>query len=117
MMQLEQRLAMLKERGIWPRDLRTIGQNYGALIALVLLILFNLFFTRQFSSIVSIADLLVHVTPTLILGVGMTLVIATGGADRGLELIWFSTCVPIRAARILFETSINGSIIFSALYM
>jgi ribose/xylose/arabinose/galactoside ABC-type transport system permease subunit len=31
--------------------------------------------------VISITDLLVHVTPTLILAVGMTLVIATGGID------------------------------------
>ena len=52
-----------------------------ALIALIVLILFNLIFTRQFNSVIAITDLLVHVTPTLILGVGMTLVIATGGID------------------------------------
>lgn len=81
MMRLEQRFTALKARGIWPRDPRAIGQTYGALIALIVLILFNLFFTRQFNSVISIADLLVHVTPTLILAVGMTLVIATGGID------------------------------------
>ncbi|GHO80451.1 sugar ABC transporter permease [Ktedonobacter sp. SOSP1-85] len=77
MIRLEQRLTTLKEL----RGLRTIGQDYGALIALVVLIIFNVLFTRQFNSWISITDLLVHVTPTLILGVGMTLVIATGGID------------------------------------
>jgi ribose/xylose/arabinose/galactoside ABC-type transport system permease subunit len=81
MMRLEQGLTALKARGILPQDLRNIGQKYGALIALVALILFNLIFTRQFNSLISMTDLLVHVTPTLILGVGMTLVIATGGID------------------------------------
>ena len=77
MMRLEQRLTALR----LPRDIRNIGQDYGALIALVALIIFNLIFTRQFNSVISITDLLVHVAPTLILGVGMTLVIATGGID------------------------------------
>lgn len=77
MIRLEQRLTTLKEL----RGLRTIGQDYGAFIALVVLIIFNVLFTRQFNSWISITDLLVHVTPTLILGVGMTLVIATGGID------------------------------------
>ncbi|GCF09922.1 ABC transporter permease [Dictyobacter arantiisoli] len=76
MIRLEQRLTAFKTR-----NLRNIGQDYGALIALVVLILFNLIFTRQFNSVIAITDLLVHVTPTLILGVGMTLVIATGGID------------------------------------
>jgi ribose transport system permease protein len=81
MIRLEQGLTALKARGIVPQNLRTIGQDYGALIALVVLILFNLIFTRQFTSVIAVTDLLVHVTPTLILGVGMTLVIATGGID------------------------------------
>src|SRR6266571_4693924 len=81
MIRLEQRLTALKARVAWPQDLRTIGQDYGALIALVVLILFNLIFTRQFNSVIAITDLLVHVTPTLIVAVGMTLVIATGGID------------------------------------
>jgi ribose transport system permease protein len=81
MIRLEQRLTALKGHGVWSRDLRTVGQDYGALIALVVLILFNLLFTKQFGSVIAITDLLVHVTPTLILGVGMTLVIATGGID------------------------------------
>lgn len=80
-MRLEQRFATLRSRGFWVQDLRALGQGYGALIALIVLILFNLFFTRQFSSVIAITNLLVHVTPTLILGVGMTLVVATGGID------------------------------------
>jgi ribose/xylose/arabinose/galactoside ABC-type transport system permease subunit len=79
MIRLEQSLTALKARR--PQDLRAIGQDYGAVIALGLLIIFNLFFTRQFSSVIAITNLLVHVAPTLILGVGMTLVIATGGID------------------------------------
>ena len=81
MIRFEQGLSALKARGVLPQSLRNIGQDYGALIALVLLIIFNLFFTRGFNSVIAITDLLVHVTPTLILGVGMTLVIATGGID------------------------------------
>ncbi len=81
MIRLEQRLTALKARGLLPQNLLNIGQDYGAFIALVLLIIFDLIFTRQFNSVIAITDLLVHVTPTLILGVGMTLVIATGGID------------------------------------
>ncbi len=81
MIRLDQRLTMLKARSFLPQRLSSIGQDYGALIALIVLILFNLIFTRQFNSVIAITDLLVHVTPTLILGIGMTLVIATGGID------------------------------------
>ena len=82
MIRLEQGLTALKARGLVPHNLRTLGQDYGAMIALVVLILFNLIFTRQFNSVIAVTDLLVHLTPTLILGVGMTLVIATGGIDN-----------------------------------
>ena len=81
MIRFEQSLTALKARGVLPRDLRDIGQDYGALIALIVLIIFNLFFTREFNSVIAITNLLVHVTPTLIVAVGMTLVIATGGID------------------------------------
>lgn len=81
MMRFEQSLTALKARGILPRDLRNIGQDYGALIALVVLIIFNLIFTREFNSVIAITNLLIHVTPTLIVAIGMTLVIATGGID------------------------------------
>jgi galactofuranose transport system permease protein len=77
MIRLDQRLTALRSRGLVPQQIR----DNGALIALVALIIFNLIFTNQFRSIISITDLLVHVTPTLILSVGMTLVIATGGID------------------------------------
>jgi ribose transport system permease protein len=77
MIRLEQRLTALKT----PQNWRAIIQDNGALIALVILILFNLVFTKQFNSVIAITDLLVHVTPTLIVAVGMTLVIATGGID------------------------------------
>ena len=57
MIRLEQRLTALRARGILPQNLRTVGQDYGALIALVVLILFNLIFTRQFNSVIAITEL------------------------------------------------------------
>jgi ribose/xylose/arabinose/galactoside ABC-type transport system permease subunit len=81
MIRFEQGVTALKERGILPRDLRNTWQDYGALIGLVVLVIFNLFFTRELNSVIAVTNLLVHVTPTLIVAVGMTLVIATGGID------------------------------------
>lgn len=81
MIRFEQSLTALKARGVLPRDLSNIGQDYGALIALIVLVIFNLFFTRELNSVIAITNLLVHVTPILIVAVGMTLVIATGGID------------------------------------
>jgi galactofuranose transport system permease protein len=80
-MQLEQRISIIHAHIKLPLNLRLAVQEYGALIALIALIIFNIFFTRQFSSVIAITNLLVHVTPTLLVALGMTLVIATGGID------------------------------------
>lgn len=58
--------------------LRGAGQLYGAL---VVLILFNIMFTERFLSSESIQVNLTQVVPIVIVAVGMTLVIATGGID------------------------------------
>ena len=55
--------------------------RYGTLIALVLLILFNLVFTRNFATMQTLNVNLTQVCTIVIVAVGMTLVIATGGID------------------------------------
>src|SRR5688572_26069165 len=55
--------------------------RYGTLIALLLLILFNLVFTRNFATTQTLNVNLTQVCTIVIVAVGMTLVIATGGID------------------------------------
>ncbi len=55
--------------------------TYGAAAALVLLILLNAVFTPNFADIDNLRNILVQVTPTMLVAVGMTFVIATGGID------------------------------------
>jgi ribose transport system permease protein len=55
--------------------------RYGTVIALVLLVLFNLAFTRNFATLQTLNVNLTQVCTTVIVAVGMTLVIATGGID------------------------------------
>lgn len=69
------REATLRER------LRGAGQLYGAVVALLLLILFNIGATERFLSPESIRVNLTQVSTVVIVAVGMTLVIATGGID------------------------------------
>lgn len=57
------------------------GPTYGALLALVLLILFNLIFTPNFADLNNLRNILLQVTPTVLVAIGMTMVIATGGID------------------------------------
>ncbi len=56
-------------------------QRYGVAIALVLLIVFNLAVTPNFATAQTLSVNLTQVCTIVIVGVGMTLVIATGGID------------------------------------
>ena len=55
--------------------------TYGALAALVLLLAFNMIFTTNFAAIDNFRNILVQVTPTMLVAIGMTFVISTGGID------------------------------------
>ncbi|HEX8708955.1 MAG TPA: ABC transporter permease [Pyrinomonadaceae bacterium] len=61
--------------------LGTLGPTYGALIALILLIVANIIFTRNFWDARTFWTILLQVSPTMLVAVGMTFVIATGGID------------------------------------
>ena len=54
---------------------------YGALLALLLLILYNVFFTQYFVQLSTLTSNLVQVSTIAIVATGMTLVIGTGGID------------------------------------
>jgi ribose/xylose/arabinose/galactoside ABC-type transport system permease subunit len=62
-------------------DVRTILTRYGAWIALALLILVNLAITPNFATWQTLNVNLTQVCAIVVVGVGMTLVIATGGID------------------------------------
>src|SRR6202167_939402 len=63
------------------RDWRPFLTRYATLGALIALILFNLAITRNFASWRTLDVNLTQVASIVIVGVGMTLVIATGGID------------------------------------
>src|ERR671917_447471 len=62
-------------------DWRAFLMRYGTLLALGLLIAFNLAFTPNFATWQTLNVNLTQVCAIVIVGVGMTLVIATGGID------------------------------------
>lgn len=62
-------------------DLGTFLRKYGVYLAVVLLIVFNLIFTPNFISMRTVSINFSQVVMIVIVGVGMTLVIATGGID------------------------------------
>ncbi|HQX83956.1 MAG TPA: ABC transporter permease [Aestuariivirga sp.] len=62
-------------------DYSLLLRRYGVFLAVVLLILFNLAVTPHFATMQTLSVNLTQVCTIVIVGVGMTLVIATGGID------------------------------------
>jgi galactofuranose transport system permease protein len=86
--------------------LKPVITRYGALVALILLILCNLAVTPNFATMQTLSVNLTQVCTIVIVGVGMTLVIATGGIDLSVgalmaiagalsPMIFMGTLVPI----------------------
>jgi galactofuranose transport system permease protein len=65
------------------RDFRLgdYAPTYGAFAALVILMLANVVFTPNFAAFDNFRNILVQATPTILVAVGMTFVISTGGID------------------------------------
>jgi galactofuranose transport system permease protein len=65
------------------RDFRIAdyAPTYGAFAALVLLLVLNFLFTNNFADFDNFRNILVQVAPTMLVAVGMTFVISTGGID------------------------------------
>jgi simple sugar transport system permease protein/ribose transport system permease protein len=81
MAKLDQATQRPERRLALPGGLRDAGRTYGALAVLVLLVLYNIFFTSGFLSPQTINVNLTQVATIVIVATGMTLVIATGGID------------------------------------
>jgi galactofuranose transport system permease protein len=70
-----------------PRDLRTTirrllpGPKQGALVALAVLVILNALFTPNFATASNLWNILLQVSTVLLVAVGMTIVLATGGVD------------------------------------
>jgi ribose/xylose/arabinose/galactoside ABC-type transport system permease subunit len=63
------------------RNFSDYAPTYGAAIALTVLLIVNVAFTPGFASFTNFSNILVQVTPTMLVAIGMTFVIATGGID------------------------------------
>ncbi len=60
---------------------RLLAAPVGPVLALVLLITANVLFTPGFASASTVSNVLLQVAPTMLVAIGMTFVIATGGID------------------------------------
>ncbi len=108
-------------RGIMlPERLRSVGQTYGALIALLILVVYNIIFTPYFLDPLTLNTNLTQVAPVVVVGTGMTLVIATGGIDLSVgalmaiagalaPIIFLGKLVPIDICRAAGALQISGT--------
>jgi ribose/xylose/arabinose/galactoside ABC-type transport system permease subunit len=68
-------------KGMGRSRIADYAPTYGALAALILLLIFNSIFTTNFLDVNNFRNILLQVAPTMLVAVGMTMVIATGGID------------------------------------
>ena len=57
------------------------GPKQGAIVALIVLVLLNALFTPNFATTSNLVNVLLQVSTVLLVAVGMTMVLATGGVD------------------------------------
>jgi simple sugar transport system permease protein/ribose transport system permease protein len=74
-------LSTVTRRLALPDEVQRLSRTYGPLAGLLLLILFNALFTRNFLTEQTLRVNLTQVATIVIVATGMTLVIATGGID------------------------------------
>jgi simple sugar transport system permease protein/ribose transport system permease protein len=92
--------------------LGAFGPTYGALAALILLIIINAIFTRNFWDINNFWNILLQASPTMLVAVGMTFVIATGGIDLSVGSVM---AVAASVAAITLDSSIILAVLLALL--
>ena len=63
------------------QDQMAVLQKYSAIAMLLFFIIFNSIFTNNFFAAGTLNNIITHICPTILCGMGMTLVISTGGID------------------------------------
>ena len=74
------------------------GQNirkYGTIYAFLLLVMFNILFTRNFASMGTLWNLTIQVLPTMLTSLGMVLVISSGGIDISVGSVMLTGKTPL----------------------
>ncbi|AGB45163.1 permease component of ribose/xylose/arabinose/galactoside ABC-type transporters [Mesorhizobium australicum WSM2073] len=101
--------------------------RYGTVIALVVLIAFNLAYTRNFATLQTLNVNLTQVCTIVIVAVGMTLVIATGGIDLSVgslmaisgalaPMIFLGTIFPVGNIYLAVAVAMITSILVAGLF-
>lgn len=63
------------------QDKMALVQKYSAIAMLLFFIVFNSIFTNNFFAVGTVNNIITQICPTILCGMGMTLVISTGGID------------------------------------
>jgi galactofuranose transport system permease protein len=92
--------------------LKALGPTYGALAALILLIVANAIFTRNFLDVNNLWNILLQVSPTMLVAIGMTFVIATGGIDLSVGSVM---AVAASMAAINLESGVMVAVLLALL--
>jgi simple sugar transport system permease protein/ribose transport system permease protein len=85
-----------------------MGPKYGALAALVVLVVANAVFTPNFATAANFWSVLLQVSTVLLVAIGMTLVIATGGVDLSVGSVM---AVSAAIAAVLLDRGISVAIL------
>ena len=101
--------AIIKSKNF---KLADYAPTYGALAALVLLLILNVIFTANFADFDNFRNILVQVAPTMLVSVGMTYVIATGGIDLSVGSIM---AIASAVAAISLDYGAGAAIFFGLL--
>ena len=88
-----------------------IVQNYGALLLLLLLIAYNVVFTPNFVSVNVLWSMLLQSFTVIIIGLGMTLVIASGGID-----ISVGSVMAVSASVLAFFLNMEAGIFIAVMF-
>jgi galactofuranose transport system permease protein len=65
----------------WQRKVQDLAPTYGAVVALIVLVVANMLFTPNFAAASNMWTILQQISTTVLIAMGMTLVISTGGID------------------------------------
>lgn len=88
---------------------QNLMRQYGALIALIILVVINCFTTKNFISVMTLWNLFTQATTVMILGLGMTIVIATGGINISVG------SVLALSSMVLAKFILNGHIVMGVI--
>ena len=75
----------------------------GVYVALVVLVVFNVIFTPHYATTGTLTGTLIQATPVLLVSLGLTLVIATGGIDISVG------AVVVAGSTVLVDPAVNGT--------